>query len=359
MSHLNRRRFLKYAGATSAVVGASALGLDHFLSNNQLPSGKTNQTITTSVQSVRSIISTSPQFTSIAGRLFFDYNGDGVQQADEPAVPQAKVQLADYSSGKVIAESLTDSAGDYKIEDVPTGNYWFEIQADKKFSHMYSTMEGLGTVQSGYLFALLEPRNLDVGLMEGPFTLPFRRSTKYSVACYYNWDPTPGKFLWWNGRSGDNSDLVLWNNAGIDMPMDVGEDVIAPAPGRMGSRLRGPQGQLGVFLIHPDVGLGLFGTFFNHLSEVILPNGATFARGDVVAKSGTTGTKTPHLHFNNWLDFGNGTGFFDFFEPEFELTSQRSGYWYPNDTTWHAAPPTTNPNGKNLWTVHNDPHFFS
>ena len=47
------------------------------------------------------------------GKLFFDYNANGIQNAGEPAVAGASVQLKD-NAGSVIAGTLTDSSGDYK-----------------------------------------------------------------------------------------------------------------------------------------------------------------------------------------------------------------------------------------------------
>lgn len=53
---VNRRRFLKYAGATAAVVGASALGLNYLVKS---PSNGLNQTTTTTIVSSNSSISSS------------------------------------------------------------------------------------------------------------------------------------------------------------------------------------------------------------------------------------------------------------------------------------------------------------
>ena len=63
--------------------------------------------------SVSSTSSSPAQLASLEGRLFFDYNGNGIQDPEEPAVPNAKLSLV----GPVKFEALTDSAGDYKIED--------------------------------------------------------------------------------------------------------------------------------------------------------------------------------------------------------------------------------------------------
>jgi murein DD-endopeptidase MepM/ murein hydrolase activator NlpD len=147
------------------------------------------------------------------------------------------------------------------------------------------------------------------------------------------------------------------------MPMAVGTDVLVPAPGYVNS---GPmiqsRGQVGLSIVHSNIysDSGSFGTFFNHLSKILLPPGTFVARGDVVAKSGMSGTPIPHLHFNNWLSFAfvNESGFFDFYQPEFEITPKTSGFWYPDEFTWYSAPIRTSLNGKNLWTRLNKPVFY-
>lgn len=270
----------------------------------------------------------------------------------------------------MIAGALTDSSGDYKI-DIPAGNYKLFIQPDKSkpgnpnFTHMCTSTSDLRAITDDYDLAVVGDGTFNVGLMEGIFTQPFRSSTNYSVACYYNWDSRSKEthnspYLWWNGKSGCNCDLVLQNNAGIDMPMEVGTDVLAPAPGVMQGIQNGPLGQIGVSILHSGAfGVDSFGAFFNHLSQVLLPEGATVARGDVIAKSGMTGTPIPHLHMNNFfqnLNGTGGTGYFDFYQPEFEITSETSGYWFP-ETTWNSVPLGTSPNGKNLWTRLNKPVF--
>lgn len=348
----------------------SVIGLDYLLPKG--PSHVQPSVTKSALTSAISTLASSTQLYSLQGRVFFDYNGNGVRDGEEPAVQNAKVQIRNINA-QVIVEQLTDSSGDYKL-DIPAGDYELSVKPDTSkqgnpnFSYMCTSPSEIRPISDNYDLTVVGDDRFDVGLMEGPFTQPFRSSTDYYVACYYNWDSSSketrnSSYLWWNGQSGDFRDLFMYNNAGIDMPMPAGTDVLAPAPGIVSSGPQhGPQGQLGVSLAYPDAGLGEFGTFFNHLSEILLPEGTTVARGDVVAKSGESGTWTPHLHFNNWLDFGDTAGFFDFYQPEFEITARTSGYWYP-ETTWNSVPLGTTPNsltpiGKNLWTRLNKPMFY-
>jgi len=147
---MNRRRFLKYAGATVAVVGASALSLNYYFGKSPstiIPTKSTTLTqelATPSTSISRSSMSSSSstetiQPVSLRGRLFFDYNGNGKQDTKEPPVAGAPVQLYD-SAGKVIAETCTDSSGDYKLEDVRGGTCRVQVGVDhlrdKKFRYM-------------------------------------------------------------------------------------------------------------------------------------------------------------------------------------------------------------------------------
>ncbi len=88
-----------------------------------------------------------------------------------------------------------------------------------------------------------------------------------------------------------------------------GVDIAAPA----GTPVRAPSAGI-VSLVHPDMyftggtiivdhGHGL-SSVFSHLSEVLVREGQTVTRGDMIAKVGATGRATgPHLHWGvNWFE---------------------------------------------------------
>jgi hypothetical protein len=85
---MDSRRFLKYAGATAAVVGASALGLNYLTEQSPSITSQTSPTTLTPRLSTTIASPTSSselvQLASLHGRLFFDYNGNGVQDGEEP-----------------------------------------------------------------------------------------------------------------------------------------------------------------------------------------------------------------------------------------------------------------------------------
>jgi hypothetical protein len=88
---LDRRRFLKYAGATAAIVGASALGLDYFRSRPLLP----NATHTTSAGTPSPPTIKNAMWTP--SRTLNDKVYDGIVsfEADSSATPiMAEIQFS-------------------------------------------------------------------------------------------------------------------------------------------------------------------------------------------------------------------------------------------------------------------------
>jgi len=116
--------------------------------------------------------------------LFFDFNGNGKQDAEEPAVAGTLVELRN-NVGVVIAQALSDSSGHYRLEDARTGSYSIHVRADlfsdKKFRYMCRSAEEVTQIAKGYNVILSEPSSqMNIGLIEGFLTLPFRKGTKFS-----------------------------------------------------------------------------------------------------------------------------------------------------------------------------------
>ena len=58
---------------------------------------------------------------SISGQKYYDINGNGVQDADEPGIPGGDVSLV--QDGKVVANTTTDENGLYSFKNVLPGTY--------------------------------------------------------------------------------------------------------------------------------------------------------------------------------------------------------------------------------------------
>ena len=318
---MHRRTFLKYTGVAAAIVGATALGLEYLSTQN--PSTVTttaSPTVTSQLTAVSSSASTeSLQLASLQGRLFFDYNGNGVQDGEEPAVTGALVQLKD-SAGSVIGQALTDSSGDYEIEGIRTGSYKLHVGtehfSDKRFAHMCTSPSEFRAVTKDYDVSLVGTTLLNIGLMEGFLTSPFhKRESK--LESYVDLDPTGGIRDWKGGKETYNG------HGGTDFLADKGRDVLAAAPGTIvaaaGDWPSNPRWvndeyfANGNFVII-DHGNG-FRTSYHHLDSIAVEEtrwnffgtGPSVKRGDVIGRCGISGLagdlKTPaalvappHLH---------------------------------------------------------------
>jgi hypothetical protein len=59
---------------------------------------------------------------SLGDRVWFDNNANGIQDPNEPGVPQVAVELLD-SNGTVVKSTTTDANGNYKFTDLQAGTY--------------------------------------------------------------------------------------------------------------------------------------------------------------------------------------------------------------------------------------------
>jgi hypothetical protein len=334
---MDRRRFLKYAGATAAVVGASALGLNYLTERSPSTTSQTSSTTltprvsTTTVSFISS--SESVQLASLQGRLFFDYNGNGIQDAGEPAVPGAKVQLID-DAWKVVIETLTDSAGDYKLEDVPVGRYTFSFSADRKFRNICRSVKESRAIDTGYVLnlntgylddmPLVKNQKMDFGLMEGYLTLPFPRGTQeFRQRSYVDVGGRNGPTDW----QGKTQTYPL--HQGTDFFVPEGTKILAAGPGMVTlNRYEQDNGNvMGIDHINGDM------TWYAHLNSGVGKLDEMVSRGTVIGLSGHTGKlsgKWPHVHF------GVYKGGRSMIDPYRDLLS---------------------PNSVSLWTVDNKPQY--
>jgi hypothetical protein len=81
---------------------------------------------------------------NISGSVFFDPDGDGVRQADEPGIPGVTVNLVD-DSGMTVASAVTDVTGRYDFTDrtgIPrTGNFTLEIVMPPEYAQNETQVE--------------------------------------------------------------------------------------------------------------------------------------------------------------------------------------------------------------------------
>ncbi len=358
---MNRRKFLKY-GVAAAVIGASALGLDHLRNNPQIASQSSQTRISTPstlpATSISSTSSSSIQLVSLRGKLFFDFNGNGVQDSEEPPVQNAKVQLKN-SHGDIPAEAVTDSSGDFKL-DAPIGQYSIHLSVDPKFRYMCRSVNEFTAIKEGYAISLVEGMTeMNIGLMEGFLTLPIQ-TTSFEFGSYADLDPSPRIRDWEGGTQ------TYDGHPGTDFLGNEGVDVLATAPGRIFAAASGWPSDPnwtsvdyyrnnGNFVII-DYGNRLY-VAYHHLRSIAVDetpwasNGPIVSRGQIIGQVGSTGVTSvggtekitvPHLHLQVW----NGSGFMhgrvDALDPFRDL-------YYGK----HGVSPWSNP--ESLWSKDNDP----
>ena len=157
---MDRRRFLKYAGAGVALAGSALTGYEYDRWQSSTVATSVSTRTVTETKTLRETTTETVKLASLQGRLFFDYNGNGVQDGEEPAV-SAIIRLED-NNGKVIASTVSDSAGDYKLKDIPSGSYRVYVGGERKYRYMCRSVEEFRELAKGYDVLLDEDRKMDI-----------------------------------------------------------------------------------------------------------------------------------------------------------------------------------------------------
>ena len=305
---MDRRRFLKYAAAGVAIVGSGLAGyeFDRWQSAAVPPSIST----VTQTRTLGETVTETLRLASLKGRLFFDYNGNGMQDGEEPAVQGASVQLKD-PTGTILAEALTDSSGDYKLEDLKAGSYGLHVEADEKFRYMCRSGDEVRTVNDDYPLSIDGSAHFDIGLMEGFLTLPLD-SKDYLLWSYVDLDHKIGTVRNFSGDRREAVDNPSSTDArpgtsdqhqGVDYYMPCGRNLLAMAPGVVFQSEGGGSYARYVRIAHRAED-EMFITEYAHNSINLVEVGDAVKRGQVIALSGnspkTKNTK-PHVHTSLWL----------------------------------------------------------
>ena len=342
MSPRSKWRYLVALIAAFALLGA--------FSWQQL-TPKPVQPTTTQPLTISSATSTSRQASRLYGKIFFDYNGNGRQDAEEPDVSNVIVAL----DGKNI--TVTNSTGWYVIDDVVHGTRLLKVFPPSNFRYMCESEAEFRKTTGRYAVRLTNHTRKDIGLMEGFLTLPFPSTKKPNIARYYDWNPSIWNYLWWNGRSGaDTAQNSADNHTGIDYDLEEGAPVLATAPGVVILVRKGR-----VEIEHDDG----FVMHYCHIRRAYVLEGDIVSRGQPIAESGNIPdddcTSTyPHLHVQIVLTYRDTWILLDPYSPVFSLSSENSGYWAyrKNALSWYQRPVDMNPNLLGYWTKRNDPRYF-
>ncbi len=79
--------------------------------------------------------------SSLGNFVWLDINDDGIQDADEPGIPNVTVNLLD-AFGNIVITTLTDSNGFYQFTDLAPSNYQIEVLRPNEFDRFSEQDQG-------------------------------------------------------------------------------------------------------------------------------------------------------------------------------------------------------------------------
>jgi len=262
----------------------------------------------------------------VTGRVFHDYNGNGVQDAsaqmgsyhehsdgylgyvevDEPAVAGAVLSFGSH-------QATTDENGDYAIT-LPSGDYTLTVNKDA-FRYIFASRAAMYKATEGMPISIGEGATLNLGLGVGPFTMPYPvgEAASWRQASFTDINPATGEVSIFDS---DPMDCRMWRctgdtHRGIDYMSDADRVVIAAAPGMVYAVGTADDGSVLIRVLHenwegvepaePGSVEGPYGlhTSYQHLgraAEGIEP-GVIVQRGQSLGHLKDLGRET-HLHFD-------------------------------------------------------------
>jgi hypothetical protein len=113
-----------------------------------------------------------PSFT-LSGVVFFDHNGNGAQDGDEPVVPDAVIEVG-------ILTVTTGLDGRYALQDIPEGDQYVRLSAPG-FRYIALSLEAFQSTDQPVLLAIDEDMQRDWGLMQGFLTLPIQAGISFDI----------------------------------------------------------------------------------------------------------------------------------------------------------------------------------
>jgi hypothetical protein len=183
----------------------------------------------TATQSPAATETPAPSVPSIYGTVFHDWNGNGKQDSieapGEPALPGIQVCLDD---GDPTLCAVSDESGQYLIEQVPPGEHSLWVESDQ-YSYLFPSVDAAVVLEVETLPVIVDGAILvDIGLGEGPLTLPFlctEMDQVVGVSRYFDADIHPGQARDWTGGS-----QTVDGYLGTTFEFQGEVEIVAPAP---------------------------------------------------------------------------------------------------------------------------------
>jgi len=280
----------------------------------------------------------------LEGILFFDYNGNGLRDVEEPPIVDFGVCV--NVEGKDVC-NFTDGNGHYKFEELgPVSEAvslrFVDPNADKPtLAFRYINLwrgeivipayerEGVQVPEQHLNDTVVVPLQQGVvvrvgefsetGLMQGFLSWPLDHEGFY-ISTFYDHEPAVGRALDWRGNTvmgicnqytwpvngicenHDGTDFIAFPTDSLAQAFDISDDgtgapVFASLEGTVNWAQPLESGSLHVTLDH-RVGGHPYQTGYSHLSAILVRFGERVYRGQLIGLVGSTGTSKPHLHFN-------------------------------------------------------------
>jgi murein DD-endopeptidase MepM/ murein hydrolase activator NlpD len=225
------------------------------------------------------------------GTVFYDWNGNGTQDwvegQGEPPLPGLRICLDDLDSGLCAVSAET---GQYLIDEVPPGEHNLLVDADP-YSFLFVSVDAAAALgMEDVPVAVDGPTVVNIGLGDGPLTLPFlcgETGQLAGVSNYFDRDPRPGPVRDWMGGSRSTDGYTATT---FDVQGQI--TVVASAPGVV--NYVGPNADRYVVEVLCDDAVPWFPAgrslwlYYYGLDEV------SVERGDRVARGQTLGSYTEY-----------------------------------------------------------------
>jgi len=321
----------------------------------------------------------------LEGKLFFDYNGSGLQEEGEPTISGFGVCANDLFSDEDVCV-ISDKDGFFSLSEIaPEGmkvdlrfvdpnaddpalafryiNLWkgpvvipaYEMNRVQVPEQHLNNTEAIPIHETAEFEAGM---GIELGLMQGFFTLPYLYSDKdnYWIINYVDLDINFGTVRNYFGNKNKFGDPIgnpvvirtTDQHYGIDFDGPEGAWVLSPAFG-IAYYIGEEHNQIQIMHVkNLSTGLG-------HFNNLVVSKNQQLFRGQIVAINGTYNTHHPHIHFGLYLEKGDIPAidpFRDLINDEFifmeYLKMEDAGYRQGQKISIGSP---------GFWTKDNDPQF--
>jgi murein DD-endopeptidase MepM/ murein hydrolase activator NlpD len=275
----------------------------------------------------------------------------------EPPIGGVPIRVAGLTTA-------TGQDGSYSLAGVAAGSQEVYVESPTQepataFRYISSSVEDFQSIQEPLLIAVSADTELSIALTQGFLTLCYPGGTPYVVGKsymegrYYDRDPNPERYLWWNGESGiETLTGNRANHPSTDFGAAYDTPVVAGSPGTVSNVYTNALGELGVEIRHRYG----WGTNYLHLSRQSVRVGQQVSRGQEIGRSGPAGDVFQHTHVDVFLFTDGGLLFFDPYRP---LDAGDAGNWFipygSSDREWVPSFRDDTRNSVGYWTKDNDP----